>query len=163
MSAPLPRPSASSGAVTSGRASSRGTLSGAHQRQIQCEKLLVVVAESHVPPLQRPILLIFAQYKLRPWPPPCQLIPIGLGRLQGCVPSRCTAFSSSRRTSWLVASSSLVVLSLHHPFVLSSLRRLLVLSLLRRPSHPLIVPAIFTAPSPCRGSSPAPSNTVERC
>ena len=81
MTVPLPHPSASSVAVTSGHTSSRGMLSGAHQQQIQCEKLLAVVAESRAPPLQHPILLIFAQYQLRPWPPPCQLILIGLGRL----------------------------------------------------------------------------------
>jgi hypothetical protein len=49
MSAPLPRPSASSGAGESGRASSHGKLLGAHQQQIQCEKLLAVVAESCAP------------------------------------------------------------------------------------------------------------------
>jgi hypothetical protein len=40
MSAPLSRPSASSGAGESVRASSCGKLSGAHQRQLQSEKLL---------------------------------------------------------------------------------------------------------------------------
>ena len=49
MLAPLPRPSASSGAGESGRASSHGKLSRAHQRQIQREKLLAVVAESRAP------------------------------------------------------------------------------------------------------------------
>ncbi len=40
MLAHLPGPSASSGVGESGRASSRDKLSGAHQRQIQREKLL---------------------------------------------------------------------------------------------------------------------------
>jgi len=46
--------------------------------------------------------MVFAEYKLRPWPPPCQSIPFGPGRLRGCVTSRCTALLSPRRASWLL-------------------------------------------------------------
>jgi hypothetical protein len=75
--------------------------------------------------------LVFAQYELRPWPPPCQLIPFGLGRLQCCVASRCAALSSPQRASWLshsllssshcasLSSTCHVSLFLHHLFLSS--------------------------------------------
>ena len=67
--------------------------------------------------LKRKIILVFAQYELRPWPPPCQLIPFGPGRgLRGCVTSRSTALLSPRHASWL----SHCLLSSSHCAALSS-------------------------------------------
>jgi hypothetical protein len=53
MSAPLPRPSASSGDGTSGRATARSKIALATQRQHECEKLLAVVAKSHEPAIDK--------------------------------------------------------------------------------------------------------------
>ena len=53
MSAPLPRPSASSGNETSGRATSRGKLSLATQQQREREKLLAVLAKSREPAIDK--------------------------------------------------------------------------------------------------------------
>ena len=49
MSAPLPRPSASSRAGTTGRIAARGKIAAATQRQKEREKLLAVVARSREP------------------------------------------------------------------------------------------------------------------
>jgi hypothetical protein len=49
MSASLPRPSASSRAVMSGRTTARGKMTAATQRQREREKLLSVVAKSREP------------------------------------------------------------------------------------------------------------------
>ena len=53
MSAPLPRPSASSGDGTSGRATARGKIALASQRKNECEKLLAVVAKSREPAIAK--------------------------------------------------------------------------------------------------------------
>ena len=68
--------------------------------------------------------MVFAQYQLRPWPPPCQLIPFGPGKLRGCVTSRRATLSSPRRASWLSHS----LLSSSHCAVLSSTCRASLLS-----------------------------------
>ena len=49
MSAPLPRPSASSRAGTTGRTAARGKIAAATQQQKEREKLLAVVARSREP------------------------------------------------------------------------------------------------------------------
>ena len=54
MSAPLPRPSASSGDGTSGRATARGKIALASQRKHEREKLLAVVAKSREPIIAKP-------------------------------------------------------------------------------------------------------------
>ena len=76
-----------------------------------------------------------------------------------CVASRCTALSSSRclvvsplifaSRQLVVAPSSLVVLSLHRPLVLSSCWLVVALPLLAPPSR--------------RSPPPTPSNAAERC
>jgi hypothetical protein len=53
MSAPLPRPSASSGDGTSGRATARGKIALASQRKNECDKLLAVVAKSREPAIAK--------------------------------------------------------------------------------------------------------------
>jgi hypothetical protein len=53
MSAPLPHPSASSGDGMSGRATARGKIALATQMQCEREKLLVVVAKSHEPAIDK--------------------------------------------------------------------------------------------------------------
>ena len=68
--------------------------------------------------------MVFAQYQLRPWPPPCQLIPFGPGKLRGCVTSCRATLSSPRRASWLSHS----LLSSSHCAVLSSTCRASLLS-----------------------------------
>jgi hypothetical protein len=65
-------------------------------------------------------------------------------------------------TCQLVVASSLIVLLLRCPLVLSSRRLVIVLPLLAPPSCPLIVPAIFALPLPCRSPLPTSSNAVER-
>ena len=53
MSAPLPRPSASSRAGTTGRIAARGKIAAATQRQKEREKLLAVVATSREPAIEK--------------------------------------------------------------------------------------------------------------
>jgi hypothetical protein len=53
MSDPLPRPFASSGDGTSGRATARGKIALATQRQREREKLLAVVAKSREPAIDK--------------------------------------------------------------------------------------------------------------
>ena len=53
MSAPLPRPSASSRAGTTGRIAARGKIAAATQRQKEREKLLAVVARSREPAIDK--------------------------------------------------------------------------------------------------------------
>jgi hypothetical protein len=53
MSAPLPRPSASSGDGTPGRATARGKIALASQRKNEHEKLLAVVAKSRDPAIAK--------------------------------------------------------------------------------------------------------------
>jgi hypothetical protein len=60
-------------------------------------------------------------------------------------------------------TSTLLVLLLCCPLVLSSCRLVVVLPLLAPPSRPFVVPAIFTSPSHCRCPSPTPWNTIECC
>ena len=53
MSAPLPRPSASSRAGTTGRTAARGKIAAATQRQKEREKLLAGVARSREPAIDK--------------------------------------------------------------------------------------------------------------
>jgi len=118
--------------------------------------------------LKRKNFLVFAQNELRSWPPPCQLIPFGPGRLRGCVAS----LSSPCRASWLLhclllSSHCAALLSTHCARHASLLLRLIAL-----PSHRLVAPAgchiasrrplvappscQLVAPACCRITSPHP-------
>jgi hypothetical protein len=63
--------------------------------------------------------MVFAQCKLRPRPPPCQLIPFGPKRLRGCVASRRATLSSTRCASCLPSSHFATLLSTHRVSLLS--------------------------------------------
>ena len=71
-------------------------------------------------------------------------------------------------SDWTRKTMRLCCLSSRCPLVLL-LRQLVGCIIISRrplaapPSRPLIVPAIFASPSPCRSSSPTPSNAFERC
>jgi len=126
-------------------------------------------------PLQGPILLVFAQYELRPWPPPCQLIPFGPGRLRGCVASSRAALSSPRHASWLshlASSRPLIVppsrqlvtpacccIASPYPLIALPSHRLVPPAGCRIASrHPLVAPhsCQLVAPACCRIASPHP-------
>jgi len=147
-----------------GKCSSRGTTSThpialAHSKSSRSASLLLrhpLILSSHrlvvVFPLDAPPFFVLLSL-------PSRRLVVSLSRRLIILPCPPLVVSSCQ----LVVTSSLIVLSLCRPLVLSSCRLVVALPLLAPPSCPLVVPAIFVLPSPCRSPSPTPSNTVECC